>query len=46
VAGASGGTPSLARSAIEIGRRRRVLAVQEWAEIRAMRAVERLSIKE
>jgi transposase len=37
--------PSLARSVIELGRRR-VIAVQEWAEVRAMRSVERLSIKE
>jgi hypothetical protein len=37
--------PSLARSTIETGRRR-VLGVQEWAEIRAMGTVQGVSIKE
>ncbi|MCA1681309.1 MAG: hypothetical protein LC777_21370, partial [Actinobacteria bacterium] len=44
-AGASEGMPSLARSLIETGGQR-VLWVQEWAEIRAMKAVGGLSIKE
>src|ERR671918_1749471 len=33
-------------SIVDRARRRRVLCVQEWAEIRAMRAVEGLSIEE
>ena len=39
------GMPSLARSVIETGRRS-VVCVQEWAEVRAMRTVQGLSIKE
>jgi hypothetical protein len=42
---ASEAIPSLARSTIETGGQR-VVGVQEWAEVRAMREVEGLSIKE